>query len=147
MNKQKELWLGFGYIVLGIGLIVLAECFDGNLNGLLWGFGGALTVPGLVRVGKALYWSRPGKEEEYIRRREAAARESRDERNLQLRTQAAHRVFVLDIFVISVAIIAFSILGNLGMVEGYRTAIWTLSALQMGNLLLYFFFFNRLQKA
>lgn len=106
MDFQKKLktrlYVGIGYIVLGLVLIV-TFLFFGTENNFWSSFGFALAVIGIVRVRNYFLIT---KDQETIRKQQIA---ENDERNISIVNQARSAAFILYVVLASVAVIVLQI--------------------------------------
>lgn len=118
---------GIGYLLAGILCLVIALCTETPLGSLLFGFAGAGIVPGGLMICKYFYWSAPKNKERYEEILTQENIDLHDELYVHLRDKAGHYAYILGIYVISISLIVFSVLGKLGMVGNARTIVLFLS--------------------
>ena len=114
--KKRELWLGLGMIAGGILFLLAALLLETPLDSLFCGFFGAFTAPGAVQVYKYVKWTKLETPDSYQRHLEEEQIELRDERKSMLRDRSGRYAYVLGMLLACAALVAFSILGKLGVV-------------------------------
>ena len=114
--KKRELWFGLGMIAGGILFLLAALLLETPLDSLFCGFFGAFTAPGAVQVYKYVKWTKLETPDSYQRHLEEEQIELRDERKSMLRDRSGRYAYVLGMLLACAAIVAFSILGKLGVV-------------------------------
>ncbi len=115
--KKSYLWTGLGMIVLGLGLVAAAIFWDTPLDSLLCGFSGAFFGPGIVQICKYVKWTKLETVDSWRRHVEEEQIDLRDERKEMLRNKSGHIAYVLGMLLACAAIVVFSILGKLGVME------------------------------
>ena len=133
--KKSNLWCGLGFIAGGLACALCALLWETALSSLLCGFAGALIAPGTAQVLRYRKWSRPENAEAYREKLEQEAIELRDERKELLRNKSGRYAYVLGLALCSASILAFSILGALGVVAEHRLIVLFLSGFLMVQLL------------
>lgn len=144
--KKSSLLTGIAFSLAGLSLLAAASAFETKLNDLFIGFSGALLGPGLMLIGKTLYWSAPKNKGKYAQKLEDAAINSRDERNQKLRDQSGRYAYLWGLAVLSISIVLFSILGELGIVPGYRLLVLYLGAFAAFEIVIGIVLYERLKK-
>ena len=114
--KKKELWFGLGMIAGGILFLLAALLLETPLDSLFCGFFGAFTGPGVMQVYKYVKWTKLETADSYQRHLEEEQIELRDERKSMLRDRSGRYAYVLGMLLACAALVAFSILGKLGVV-------------------------------
>ena len=114
--KKRELWFGLGMIAGGILFLLAALLLETPLDSLFCGFFGAFTAPGAVQVYKYVKWTKLETPDSYQRHLEEEQIELRDERKSMLRDRSGRYAYVLGMLLACAALVAFSILGKLGVV-------------------------------
>ena len=114
--KKRELWFGLGMIAGGILFLLAALLLETPLDSLFCGFFGALIGPGAVQVYKYVKWTKLETADSYQRHLEEEQIELRDERKSMLRDRSGRYAYVLGMLLACAALVAFSILGKLGVV-------------------------------
>lgn len=117
--KKRDLWTGVGMIAAGVLCLLAALSWGTPLGGLLFGFCGALTVPGIAQVCKYIKWSDPKKAPVYRERLEQERIDLGDERKSMLRDKSGRYAYILGLLTLSAAIFVFYILEAFG-VMGWR---------------------------
>lgn len=115
--KKSYLWTGLGMIVLGLGLVAAAIFWDTPLDSLLCGFSGAFFGPGIVQICKYVKWTKLETVDSWRRHVEEEQIDLRDERKEMLRNKSGRIAYVLGMLLACAAIVVFSILGKLGVME------------------------------
>ncbi len=114
--KKSDLWSGVAMILAGTACLAAALICDTALDSLLCGFFGGLAVPGAVQVCRYVRWTRPGNAPRYRERLEQESIDLEDERKEMLHNRAGRSAYLLGMLVTAGAILAFSVLGQLGVV-------------------------------
>lgn len=146
--KKSYLWSGLGMIALGLGFLAAAIFWDTPLGSLLCGFSGAFTAPGIVQVVKYIKWTSPKNAPLYRERLEEEQIELRDERKEMLRNKSGRMAYALGLVLMSGSIVAFSILGKLGVVreESADLMVFFLAALLVVEFVSGILIYRRLEK-
>lgn len=109
MEFKKKLkirfWLAISYIVLGLGMIIVALVIKPK-NEFLSGFGFAVALIGVVRLRNYLIIT---KSEERVKAQEIA---EKDERNIAIADKAKSFSFMLYILVACIGVIVLHLLGK-----------------------------------
>ncbi|WP_343209516.1 hypothetical protein [Anaerolentibacter hominis] len=143
--KKSMLYTGIGYTLAGLLFIILAVATETRLDALLWGFGGAGIGPGLMMIWKYLYWTRPGKREEYESRLKTERIDLRDERKIMLRDKSGRITYVIMTGVYCLLILAASIVNVLGYLRPFSTyLVYILTFLLLFQFLCGLFVFHKL---
>ncbi len=124
--KKSCLWTGIRMIAVGLICLAGAVIWDTPLSSLLCGFFGALVCPGAMMVYKYFKWTRLETRDSYRRHLEEEQIELRDERKEMLRNKSGRYAYILGLLVTAVSILAFSILGKLGLTEEGASRLITL---------------------
>jgi hypothetical protein len=86
--KKSLLYTGIAYLAVGSVCLALAILYEFRIEGLLWGFAGAGTVPGGLMIWKYFHWSKPERREEYEKLLQIERIEMHDERKVMLRDKS-----------------------------------------------------------
>lgn len=127
MNK-RNLHSGFICLAVGIAFGVAAYLARLQISGFLYGFSGAYFITGVAMLTKYLYWNRPANRQRYREKLEKESIELHDELKMRLRDKSGRYAYLLGMVVLCLAIMAVSVLGQLGMLEHSRTLILLLGA-------------------
>jgi len=114
--KKSNLWFGVGMVAVGIVFLLTALLTETPLDGLLWGFFGAFTGPGVVQIHKYAKWTRPENVPVYQELLEQEKINLQDERNSMLRDRSGRYAYVFGLAVLTAAVLVFSILEMLGVI-------------------------------
>ena len=82
--KKSHLLTGIAYVIAGAILLLVSLPVETRLGSLLFGFGFACLVPGLVMVCKYFYWNAPENRARYQEKLDQERVELRDELNQRL---------------------------------------------------------------
>lgn len=113
--KMRDLWTGVGMILAGILFLLAALLWETPLDGLLCGFCGAFTLPGIMQVCKYIKWSSPGNAPIYRERLERERIDLRDERKSMLRDKSGRYAYILGLLALTAAIVALYLLEKFEM--------------------------------
>lgn len=127
--KKSNFITGLVYLMVGISFLILSLLLDTKLDSLFFGFAGAGICVGIVILWKYYFWTRPKNEKKYKERLETEDIELHDERKERLRDRAGRYAYLLNLIVISVSTIVFSVLGSLEIVKNSRLIIIYLAGL------------------
>lgn len=146
--KKSYLWSGLGMIAAGLGFLAAAIFWDTPLGSLFCGFCGAFVGPGLVQVVKYFKWTSPKNAPLYRERLEEEQIELRDERKEMLRNKSGRMAYILGLVLMSGSIVAFTILGRLGVVreESADLMVFFLAALLVVEFVSGILIYRRLEK-
>ena len=121
--KKSELIIGSLYVLFGIACLAAAILTETKLDGILWGFAGAGIAPGIVTVSQYFYWNAPGNKARYADRLAQKEIEMHDELKTRIRDKAGRYTYVLGLMVTCAAMLVFSILGALEIIEHTRMIV------------------------
>ena len=93
--KKSELYLGLGFVLIGLFCWFLAIVSEFVFESILWGWGGGALGIGLTYTIKYLYWNKPGRRAEYDRRLKLEKIEQHDERNIMLRAKSSRIAYMM----------------------------------------------------
>lgn len=144
--KKSELWRGVGFLAGGVVCLTVALMLDTLLGSLFCGFAGALIAPGAAQVLKYRKWSRPENAAAYREKLVLEQIEQRDERKELLRNKAGRYAFVLGLLLCTACILAFAVLGELGLVAVHRPAMLMLGGFLIVQLAAFFLFYRWLEE-
>lgn len=144
--KKSNLMTGIAYATFGVASLIAALCLETKLEGILWGFAGAGIVPGIGMIVQYFYWSAPKNRGRYEALLENKQIEVRDELKMKVRSQAGRYAYVSGLMIVCVSMLAFSILGALGIMENARVFVLYLFAYLMVQYAVYFAVFHHLMK-
>lgn len=122
---MKRSYLYTGIVTLMVALLfgIVAALTNTKLESLLWGFtGGALGGGGSI-LWKYFYWSRPKNKNKYEERLENETIELQDERKEKLRNQSGRYAYIWGLAITGAAIVIFSVLGALEIIQHTRVLI------------------------
>lgn len=121
--KKSNLFAGILYLLIGVGCLLVGLLTDSDLDGLLFGFAGAGLCSGLLAIWQYVYWISPRNKE---RKKVIAAGkeiEAHDELKGKIRDKSGRYAYVLGIFIITISMVAFAVLGALGIIENMKLFI------------------------
>lgn len=121
--KKNNLLVGILYLLCGVICLVIALSLDTKLNSLLFGFSGAMIVPGIMMISKYLYWTAPKNKSKYAERLENEKIELHDERKEKLRDKSGRYAYVIGLLVTSFFIVLFSVLEKLEVITNSKLII------------------------
>lgn len=121
--KKSNLIVSVLYTLFGAALLLVTLLTDSVFDSMLFGFAAGAICSGIVMTCKYFYWSSPKNTERYQEKLEAERIELHDEMKEKLRDKAGKYTCVLGAIVISISIIVFSVLGQLGLVDNSRTIV------------------------
>ena len=146
--KKSYLWSGLGMIAGGILFLLAALLLETPLDSLFCGFFGAFTGPGVIQVYKYVKWTKLETPDSYQRHLEEEQIELRDERKEMLRNKSGRMAYILGLVLMSGSIVAFTILGKLGVVreESADLMVFFLAALLVVEFVSGILIYRRLEK-
>lgn len=121
--KKRDLWTGVGMIAAGVLCLLASLLWETPLNGLLCGFCGALTVPGIAQVCKYVKWTGPKNVPIYRERLEQEQIELRDERKSMLRDKSGRYAYILGLLTLTAAIVILYLLEAFGVMGGQEARL------------------------
>ena len=142
--KKSNLIAGIVYFIAGLACLLAALFTETALDGLLFGFSGAGIFPGLMMICRYFYWSSPKHQARYQERLENERIEQHDELKTKIRDRAGRYTYTLGLFVISISIMVFAVLGTLGFVENSRLIVLYLSGYLVFQIAAGIAIFNRI---
>ena len=116
--KRSHLLTGIAYVIAGMILLLASLPVETRLGSLLFGFGFACLGPGLVMIGKYCYWNAPENRARYQEKLDQERVELRDELNQKLSARSGQYAYVIGLGVTAAAIVVFSLLDVLEVVQG-----------------------------
>lgn len=128
LMKKSNLWWALGTAAAGVAFFLAGLLWETRLSPVLCGIGGGWFFNGLVQLRRYAKWTRPENAEAYRARLEQEQIDLHDERKEMLRNKSGRYAYLLGLAVCCIAIFLFSILGILGVLEGYRPVILFLGA-------------------
>ena len=143
--KRGHLMTGIVYVAVGILLLALSSLTEGRLGSLLFAFGFAGAVPGAVMIGKYVYWTSPRNRERYSERVDQERIDLQDELNQKLSDRSGRCAYLIGLAVLSVSIVAFSVLDALGVLNS-RLLVGYLGAFMLLEVILGQVIFRRLRR-
>ena len=126
--KKSHLFTGIGYVLAGAALLALSLPMETRLGSLLFGFSFAALASGVVMIGKYCYWTRPENRDRYREKLERENTELRDELNQKLSERSSQYAYVIGLGVTAAAIVVFSLLDALEVIQGGRLMVLYLGA-------------------
>ena len=126
--KVLAAYMGLVYLGFGLACLAITVFFDTRVEQLLSGLSGAGIAGGLYLTLKYIYWTRPDRISEYQERLASERIELNDERKVMLRDKSGRYAYLAGLLVVSLSIIVFSILGNLGIIADPRPLVVYLGA-------------------
>lgn len=145
--KKRDLAIGLAYLAAGLLFLLTALHTDSPLESLLWGFAGAGLLPGLLMVGKALYWRAPSRAGRYQERLAAQEIDLHDELKDRVRCKAAQYVYGISLVVLSLSIVTFALLDALGVLDNGQVFVFYLCGFFLLQILSGHVMVRRLMKA
>ena len=144
--KKSNMWAALAYILVGAVFLVLAGLTETKLDGIFAGMAGAGIGPGGLMLWQYLHYRKPehakGYEEKLARKRI----EQNDEFKEMLRGKSAQYLHRLNLLVICLAMLVFSVLDSLELVAGGVCIIVCLGGYLVLQLVAGAVIFNRLLK-
>jgi len=144
--KKSNLIAGIGSVAVGVICVTIALLTETKLEGILWGLTGAGIAPGVLQILQYFHFGAPENRERYEELLENKRIEMCDELKNKVRNQAGRYAYVAGLMMICVSMLAFSILGALGIMENAQVFVLYLFAYLMVQFALGIVFFNRLMK-
>ncbi len=144
--KKNHLTNGIICTLCGAGFLLAAVFTESAYNSLLWGFCGALLVPGLVMICRYFYWLSPERSAKYTELQEQEEIELHDELNEKLRDRSGRITYLIGINITTIALIVFAVLGMAGVIKEYRIILLYLAFYQIVQVVGGIVVYNRLKK-
>ena len=144
--KKSNLIVGILYLIAGIACLLAALFTESKLNSLLFGFSGAGIGPGLLMICKYFYWTSPKNRGRYQERLENERIELHDELKEKVRDKSGRYAYVLGLFVISISMVVFSVLGALEIIDHSRMIVLYLGGYMIFQIVAGIVIFNRIIK-
>lgn len=144
--KKDNLYVGLASLFIGGICLVIALNFESGIRSLLFGFAGAGIGPRAVMLWKYYYWTRPENRKRYQEKIENENIELHDERKTMLRDKSGRYAYLIGFAVISVSMVVFSILGNLGIIQNSELIILYLGGYLLFQCIIGVVIFNHLNK-
>lgn len=144
--KKSNLVTGIIFLLLGIVFFLAALLTDSKLGGMLYGFAGACSGPGVAMICKYFYWSSPKNRARYQERLDTEKIEMNDELKIKLRDKSGRYTYVLGLGVICISIMVFSILGVLEIIDNSRMIVLYLAGYLVFQYIAGIVIFNHLLK-
>lgn len=144
--KKSNLHGGLIYLLVGLACLVIALNFESKLESLLFGFAGAGICSGAVILWKYYYWTRPENKDRYKEKLENENIELHDERKIILRDKSGRYAYIIGLIVISLSIVAFSVIGSFNIVQNTKLIIIYLAGFLVFQYIIGILIFSRLNK-
>ncbi|WP_312701143.1 hypothetical protein [Sedimentibacter sp.] len=144
--KKNNLLIGIMYVIVGVLFFLVATLTESKLDSLLFGFAGAGIAPGIMMIYRYFYWNKPGNKERYAERMENEKIEQHDELKVKLRDKSGRYAYIFGLVAVSISIVAFSVLGQLEIIDNYRMIIFYLGGYLILQYIIGIIIFNRLLK-
>ncbi|NYB73682.1 hypothetical protein HZF24_05955 [Sedimentibacter hydroxybenzoicus DSM 7310] len=144
--KKNNLLIGIMYVIVGVLFFLAATLTDSKLSSLLFGFAGAGIAPGIMMIYRYFYWNKPGNKERYAERMENEKIEQHDELKVKLRDKSGRYAYIFGLVAVSISIVAFSVLGQLEIIDNSRIIIFYLGGYLILQYIIGIVIFNRLLK-
>lgn len=144
--KRSNLFAGLMYLCIGIVSLLIVLNLDTKLESLLSGLAGAGISIGVFFLWKYYYWSRPENRGKYQEKAENENIELQDERKIMLRDKSGRYAYIVGLVVISISIVAFSVIGTLTIIENYILIISYLTGFAIFQYVIGVLIFNHLNK-
>lgn len=143
--KKSNLTEGICFAVLGAVFLLISTLVPGKLTSLMFGFSSAFLACGIITITKYFYWSAPQNKARYEERLAKEAIELHDELKITLRDKSGRYAYILGLATITVAIVVFSVLGALDVLES-RIIVLFLSGYLLFQYIAGILFFRHLLK-
>ncbi|WP_018214323.1 hypothetical protein [Desulfitobacterium hafniense] len=121
--KKSNLLTGLLFILGGAFCLAIALMYDTQLESLLFGFAGGLTVPGVIVIAKYFYWTAPKNRDRYAEQLDNERIELSDERKERLRDKSGRYAYLLGLPVLGASVVVFAILGKLEVITNAELII------------------------
>lgn len=144
--KKSNLHGGLIYLLVGLACLVIALNFESKLESLLFGFAGAGICSGAVTLWKYYYWTRPENKDRYKEKLENENIELHDERKIILRDKSGRYAYIIGLIVISLSIVAFSVIDSFNIVQNTKLIIIYLAGFLVFQYIIGILIFSRLNK-
>ncbi|WP_312810336.1 hypothetical protein [Sedimentibacter sp.] len=144
--KKNNLLIGIMYVIVGVLFFLAATLTDSKLDSLLFGFAGAGIAPGIMIIYRYFYWNKPGNKERYAERMENEKIEQHDEMKIKLRDKSGRYAYIFGLVAVSISIVAFSVLGQLEIIDNSRMIIFYLGGYLIFQYIIGVVIFNHLLK-
>lgn len=144
MMKKSNLLVGLSYLFVGTICLIIGLLVKTKLDSLLFGFAGAGICSGSVIIWKYYYWTRPENKVKYQEKLDDETIDLKDERKTKLRDKSGRYAYIAGLAVISVSIVAFSILGSLDLIQNSELIIVYLAGLLVFQYVIGLVIYNRL---
>lgn len=144
--RKRDLNWGIGAALLGTAFIAAAVFTENPLESLIWGLGGGALAPGLIMIVRYFYWSAQKNESRFQELQEKRDIEMRDELNEKLRDKSGRIAYLAGLLILCLFELAFTLLGKMGLVPGYKIFISCLFGLLVLQILIGMAAFHLLRK-
>ena len=126
--KKSNLWWALGIAAAGTAFFLAGLLWETRLSSILCGIGGGWIFNSIAQLWRYIKWTRPENAEVYRKRLEQEQIDLHDERKEMLRNKSGRYAYILGLGVCCLAILVFSILGMLGVLEDCRAVVLFLGA-------------------
>ncbi len=144
--KKSNLIVGILYFLVGVTCLLVILFTESKLEPILFGFAGAGTLPGLLMIYRYFHWNSPKNREIYQEKLENEKIEMHDELKQKLRDKSGRYAYVIGILIISISMLVFSILGQLGIIYNSHIIVLFLGVYLVVQVTLGIVIFNHLLK-
>lgn len=144
--KKDDLLKGATFLFIGILSFTLAVLLNNKMSGIFYGIAGIGIGFGLMMYYRYFYWKKPENHRQLEGKLENEYIERHDELKLKLLDRAGRITFLFGIGTISFALLIFSILGSLEIIDNLRIVILFLAGYLVYQILFFVSVFNLLLK-
>lgn len=144
---KNYLYSGFILIFLGIIVFIINLFSNPVIESLLLGIAGSCLFVGIFQIIKYFYWSKENNKDRFEKKMKLEKRELHDEFKEKLRLLSIRYTFLINLGILTLSIVFFSILGKLGYFTDYRIIIIYLGLLLLVQILIsYIIYYHLLRK-
>ena len=144
--KKSNLFESILFILAGFIFLSVVLLADTILDSLFIGFAAGCFSSGIVMACKYFYWSMPKHRERYHEKIANEKIELHDELKTKLRDKSGRYAYVTGLLAVSVSMVIFSILGQLGIINSSRLIVLYLGGYLLFQIVIGIVIFNQLLK-
>ncbi len=144
--KKSNLFESILFILAGFIFLSVVLLADTILDSLFIGFAAGCFSSGIVMACKYFYWSMPKHRERYQEKIANEKIELHDELKTKLRDKSGRYAYVTGLLAVSVSMVIFSILGQLGIINSSRLIVLYLGGYLLFQIVIGIVIFNQLLK-
>lgn len=144
--KKNTLIFGILALLAGAATLAAAFIFQGNMNGICFGIGGAGCALGIGNIISYFYWSAEKNKKRYEELLENKSIEVNDELNSKISDRSGRITCSIGFAAVCVTAILLEILEGLGLISGSYLTVMVLCGFLLFQIITYMIVFSSVKK-